>query len=192
MKQNKKKILQMAMVALCTAITVVLSQISIPLPTGVPVTLQTLALALCGYLLGAKIGLLSTGLYIAMGAVGLPVFSGFSGGLQVLFGIRGGFVWGFLLLVFLCGAGIQTKRKFSAILFGMAGIACCHLLGVLQFSVVSETAVSQSFLLVSLPYLLKDAISILLAYGSAVTIGYSLKKAGLFISPAAVKAEEKT
>lgn len=183
MKQNRKKIIRIVMVAACTAITASLSQISIPLPSGVPITLQTFAIALCGYLLGMKMGLLSTGLYIAMGAIGLPVFAGFSGSIYSLVGMTGGFIWGFLLLALLCGMGMQTGSKIPAVLLGLVGLLCCHLLGVLQFSLVTARPFADSALLVSLPYMVKDVVSVVLAYGFAAAIGFGLRKASLSIFP---------
>ena len=88
------------------AVMAVLSQISIPLPTGVPVTLQTFAVALCGYVLGVGMGGSALAVYLALGAVGLPVFAGFSGGVGSFLGVTGGFLWGFFLMSLLCGLGL--------------------------------------------------------------------------------------
>ena len=78
--QYKNKVQKMVMVAVFAAVMAVLSQISIPLPTGVPVTLQTFAVALCGYTLGVSMGGTALAVYLAIGAVGVPVFAGFGGG----------------------------------------------------------------------------------------------------------------
>ena len=64
--------------ALLTAI----SQLSLPMPTGVPITIQAFGVALCGAVLGWKRGALATLVYILLGAVGLPVFANFQGGLR--------------------------------------------------------------------------------------------------------------
>lgn len=69
-----------ATVGMFTAVLSVLSILTIPMPTGVPVTLQTFAMALCGYVLGTKRGTASTVLYILLGTVGVPVFAGMTGG----------------------------------------------------------------------------------------------------------------
>ena len=82
-KTNTKTIVMIGMFA---AVLAVLSQISIPMPSGVPVTLQTFAVALTGFILGWKYGAISVGIYILLGTVGVPVFSNFSGGLGALFG----------------------------------------------------------------------------------------------------------
>ena len=65
--------------ALCTAVMVIMAQISIPMPMGVPMTMQTFAVTLAAVVLGAKKGALSAFVYILLGAVGLPVLAGFTG-----------------------------------------------------------------------------------------------------------------
>ena len=73
MNSNREKITNIVMVGVFAAVLAVLSQISFPLPSGIPVTLQTFAVALCGYALGCKRGTLAVLVYIVLGAVGLPV-----------------------------------------------------------------------------------------------------------------------
>lgn len=112
------------------AVIAVLAQVALPMPSGVPVTLQTFAIALTGVVLGAKLGMAAAGVYILLGAVGVPVFSGFAGGLGILFGKSGGFIWGFLFLALLCGLGCQIKNKVVGWGLGIVGLAVCHLLGI--------------------------------------------------------------
>lgn len=154
-KQNKVR--SLIVCGLFSAIIAVLTFIHIPLPSGIPLTLQIFAVALCGYTLGSLRGISSTAVYIALGAVGLPVFSGFMGGVAHLAGPTGGFLWGFLLLAALCG--LAAGRKFGVrLLIGCAGLTVCHLCGVLQFSFVMKCSVGEAFLIASAPYLIKDAI----------------------------------
>lgn len=87
MNSNREKITNIVMVGVFAAVLAVLSQISFPLPSGIPVTLQTFAVALCGYALGCKRGTLAVLVYIVLGAVGLPVFANFSGGFGSLVGL---------------------------------------------------------------------------------------------------------
>lgn len=165
MKENtKKRTLNLIMAALFTAITAVLSQTAIPTPFNVPLTLQTFAVALCGYALGVKWGLASIVTYILLGVCGVPVFSGFKGGVQVLFGATGGFIFGFLFLAALCGTAGIIKNKYLKILPGFLGLAVCHLLGTAQYAVIYKMSFVPSFLLVSSPYLLKDAVSVAAAF----------------------------
>ncbi|MDE5598344.1 MAG: biotin transporter BioY, partial [Lachnospiraceae bacterium] len=98
-----------------------------------------------------------------------------------LVGYTGGFIWGFLILVYLCGIGILMKNKVSGILFGIAGLAFCHLIGVLQFMAVAGMSFTESFLVASAPYLIKDVISVILAFIVGAQIRTRLMKAGLLL-----------
>lgn len=169
----------MAQTAVITAVIAALSQISFPLPSGVPVTLQTLAVALGGFVLGPRLGALAVGLYILLGGVGLPVFAQFSGGFDKLVGMTGGFLWGFLPFAALCGLAVRRRRIVVSGALALAGLAACHVLGALQFSAVTGTALGQAFLLVSVPYLVKDVASVAAAWLLAAPINRALDKANL-------------
>lgn len=162
----------MVMIGMFTAVLAVLSIIEIPMPSGVPITLQTFAVALCGYVLGWKRGAACGALYLLIGTIGVPVFAGMSGGVSKLLGPTGGFIFGFILLAGLCGAGAACKNKILAVIAGLLGLAVCHLLGVVQFGIVTSTGFVQSLLLVSVPYLLKDALSVV----GAFLVGSVLRK----------------
>ena len=150
-KETKISTKEIVCVGMFAAVLAVLSQISIPMPSGVPITLQTFAVALTGVVLAWKLGVTSTLVYILLGAVGVPVFSQFSGGLHVLVNYTGGFIWGFIVLALLCGIGITLKNKLLGVLLGFAGLAVCHLFGVIQFMVVMKMGFMESFLLASAP-----------------------------------------
>lgn len=177
--QYKNKLQKMVMVAVFAAVMAVLSQISIPLPTGVPVTLQTFAVALCGYVLGFGMGGTALAVYLALGAVGLPVFAGFGGGVGAFLGVTGGFLWGFFVMSLLCGLGARQNRKWLALLFGLVGLLLCDLCGAIQFALVMSTSLPQAFLTACLPYLIKDVVSVVIGYFAAQAILYSLKKSKL-------------
>ncbi len=169
----KNKTKSIVMTGVFAAIICVLSQIAIPMPTGVPVTLQTFAVALCGYFLGVKKGTAAVLVYILLGAAGIPVFSGFKGGFACLGALTGGFIYGFLALALLCG--IQLKHKPLRIALGAAGILVCHFFGTLQFALLTGNGFIQAFFLVSAPYLIKDFISVVLAYFGALAVGKAYK-----------------
>lgn len=166
-------------IALFTAVIAILSQIAIPMPSGLPATLQTFAIALTGVVLGRKCALESTVVYILLGAVGVPVFAELSGGIQVLLNYSGGFIWGFLVMSYLCGIGAGMKHRYVGIFVGMAGLIICHFFGVMQFMFVMGRGFAESFFLASAPYLLKDIISVLAAFAVGIQIRGRLKKAGL-------------
>ena len=164
---NHVKIRDMAFIAVFTAIIAALSQVSIPMPNMVPITLQTFAVSLAGYFLGAKKGVASVGVYVMLGAVGAPVFASFKGGFAVLIGYTGGFIWGFIPLAFLCG--ILADKKLGMAL-GVLGIVVCHLLGSIQYMILSGNGFWASVALVSLPYILKDLLLIPAAFFISKTI----------------------
>ncbi len=176
---GKSKMQRTVLTGVFAALLAVLSQIAIPLPTGVPITLQTFAVALCGYVLGPGMGALSVGVYLALGAVGLPVFAGFSGGVGAFVGMTGGYLWAFLPMAYLCGLGAAQGKKLVALALSVAGLAVCHVCGAVQFALVQSVSPLQAFLIASLPYLLKDVVSVVAAYGAARAILFSLKKAKL-------------
>lgn len=163
-------------VGMFTAVLSVLSILTIPMPSGVPVTLQTFAVALCGYVLGTKRGTASVALYILIGTLGVPVFAGMTGGPSWLVSYSGGFLWGFLFLAFFCALGAKRRpaapsgaagmrwKHVVGVLSGILGLALCHVCGVIQFSLVASMPLPASFLAVSVPYLLKDVISVAGAY----------------------------
>jgi biotin transport system substrate-specific component len=163
---------QIAYTGMFAAIIAVMSQLAIPMPSGVPATLQTLAIALTGLMLGMKAGTLSVGLYITIGALGLPVFSAFRSGLGTLLGVTGGFIFGFIPFVLLCALSRNIKTRIAAIAICIAGLLLCHLSGIIQFMIVTGTTFTQTALTVSIPYLIKDIVSCILAY----IISLQLKK----------------
>lgn len=168
----RNKIDKMTRTALCVAIVSVLSQLSIPIGTTF-LTLQIFAVALVGYLLGSKASLVSVTVYIFVGAVGAPVFAGFRGGFSVLIGYTGGFIFGFIPLCVLCG--IAKCGKITRVLFGFLGVIVCHLLGVVQYMLLSDLDFISSFTLVSLPYILKDMVLIVCACALAEIISKRIK-----------------
>ena len=170
----KIKTVDLVQVALFAAIIAILSQISIPTPFGVPVSLQTFGVALCGYFLGAKKGTAALLVWIAIGAVGVPVFTGFKGGFAVLLGLTGGFIYGFIPLVLLCG--LELKHKPLRIVLGAAGILACHLCGAGQYALLMGIDFLQSVLTVSVPFLIKDMASIAAAYFGAIAIKSAAKR----------------
>ena len=128
-KKTNSKITDMVYIGLSAAIIAVCSWISIPLT--VPITLQTMGVVLISGLFGAKRGTLSTLLYILIGAIGVPVFAGFSGGIGVLFGTTGGYILGFLfsgLLYWLITHFLGTKLPVMIAAMAL-GLIVCYAVG---------------------------------------------------------------
>ena len=127
---------EMVYVALFAALITICSWISIP--TTVPVTLQTFGICVAAGLLGKKLGTLSVLVYVLLGAVGLPVFAGFSGGLGVLLGTTGGYVLGFLFTALATGLVTERFGRSTPVMaLGMVlGVVLCYFFGTVWFMVV--------------------------------------------------------
>lgn len=152
---NTKKIAYSAVMVAFLGVT---SGLIIPTPSQVPFTLAVFAVSFSGYFLGITFSLFTVLIYIIAGGVGLPIFSGFTGGFGILLGVTGGFIFGYIPLAIFSAVGEKFNKTYYKLLFGFIGLICCHLLGAMQYSLVSRTPFFASLLVVSLPYLLKDVI----------------------------------
>ena len=157
----KRKTLDIVYCGIFATITAILAQISIPLPGGVPLTLQTFAVSLAGILLGSKKGFISILVYVLMGAIGLPVFSGFSAGIGAIVGATGGFILSFPIMSFIIGLICErTDNNFLAMILGSIPN---YLLGAIQFSLVTSSNMYNAFLVCVLPFILVGVIKAVLA-----------------------------
>lgn len=136
----------LALIAAFAALVAVFGQVGRIMPFGsaVPITLQTLAVMLAGALLGWRRAGLSMATFLALGAMGLPVFSGGTGGLGVFAGPTGGYLVGFLVGAMVVGwlverqaPGFRPVPGFLAIVAG--GIAVVYAIGVPWTAVVTHT-----------------------------------------------------
>ena len=121
--------LKMAYISLGAVLIALCSWISVP--ATVPFTLQTFAVLLVCDLLGGRWGLVSVLLYLLLGAVGFPVFSGFSGGLGHLLGMTGGYILGFVLsaLVMALMQRLLPRRRVFTLLSMALGLLACYAAG---------------------------------------------------------------
>ena len=129
-------------VAIMAALTAVMAQISIPMPMGVPMTMQTFAVTLAGVILGSKRGAVSMVVYLLIGSVGVPVFSNMGGGVQYLIGPPGGFLLSFPIMAYLIGLGVEKKKQkgmFS--LFLVLGTVANYAVGVAMYCVLMDASV---------------------------------------------------
>lgn len=175
-------------VALFAALIAVLAQISIPLPGGVPLTLQTFAIFLAGSLLGARRGALSVLVYILLGAVGIPVFASGKAGAGVLLGPTGGYLIGFVIGAFVLGWLVErsNRPRFTLMALGMlAAIVISYSLGTIQFVLVTRMPLLPALGLAVLPFLPLEVGKLFLAAALAVKARATLVAAGLIDVPAA-------
>lgn len=166
---TSEKTKSMVYVSMFAVIIAICSWISIP--SAVPFTLQTMAVFLACGLLGGKRGTMAVLIYILLGAVGLPVFAGFSGGLGVLFGSTGGYIVGFLFSALIMWAmeKISGNRKVILILSMVIGLLVCYAVGTAWFMLVYTKTTGAVTLLTVLgwcvfPFIIPDAVKIAIAY----------------------------
>ena len=155
------------------ALITVCSWISIP--TTIPFTLQTFAVMLTVLLLGGMRGTIAITVYILLGAVGAPVFSGFSGGIGKLMGPTGGYIIGFLgtALVMWGFEKILGKKLWVYIAAIVLGLIVCYTFGTMWFIKLyttddgSKATLAMALSWCVIPYLIPEVIKIVLA----LTIG---------------------
>ena len=136
---------------------------------------QVFAVALAGYLLGWARGSVAVLIYIAVGLVGVPVFSGYMGGFSAFFGPTGGFIAGFFPLALFSGLG-KDKKTFFAVLLGISGLVLCHIMGAGHYKIITNCSLAAAFLTVSLPYIIKDIALIIGAYFLSLPIKKRIMK----------------
>lgn len=165
MKHSKLNIQELCMTGLFTAILVILAQFSIPMPFGVPMTMQTFAVMIAGIVLGPKNGALSTLIYMLLGAIGLPVFSNFSGGWQVLIGPTSGFILTFPLMAYIIGLGTKwsSRYKWGYPLALILGNLVNFLGGIAMFCLLTKSSFLVGLTTCALPFIPVTILKTILA-----------------------------
>ena len=183
-------IAMMTRTALMAAVTAVAAQITIPLPfSPVPFTLQVLAVILSGLLLGPRHGALSQVVYVLVGAVGVPVFAQFSGGLGVVLGPTGGYILSYPLAAAIAGlaahaAANATRRRalWASFVWGCAGLAIIYALGATWLAVITRLPFAAALVQGVLPFvpfdLIKVAFAAVVASAAAPAIASSRASRG--------------
>ena len=149
-------------------------------PIGpIPISLASFVVYLAGALLGWKRGTLAVVVYLLLGAVGLPVFSGFQGGLQKLAGVTGGFLIGYIPCALITGAfADHAKDKKWMVPVGMVlGTAALYALGTIWFMVQTHNPLGAALGACVIPFLPGDAIKI--AAATVLTLALRKRLEGL-------------
>ena len=163
MKNKVISTYDLCIIAVFTAIIAVMAQIVIPMPLGVPMTLQTLAIMLAGVMLGAKKAVIVTIIYILTGAIGAPVFQSLTGGLGTVFGPTGGFILSFPLLALSVGLGAEQNNKLWLWSGLVIGVSINYLCGVIYFSIYTSNDLITSFIACVLFFIPTDILKMLIA-----------------------------
>ena len=172
MAQNfarSSRLRDLILIALFAALISICSWISLPFFT-LPITMQTFALFCTVGILGTRRGALAVLLYLALGLIGLPVFSGMTGGFAVLLGPGGGYLIGFILLVLISGRTMRLLPawRFAPFLGMLLGLLTCYTAGALWYMCIwAGTGAAVGFFaalsVCVLPYLLPDLCKLVLA-----------------------------
>lgn len=159
--------------AMAIALLVIGAQIAIRLPGMVPISLQTLAIYVVAMTFNKNQALMMTLVYLFMGAIGLPVFANFTGGIDHLIGPSGGFLLAFSFQAYITSLIVHKgDTKFMNLIGMMVGTGICYSVGCGYFMYLRKTSFINSFLVCVLPFLVGDALKMV----CALTIVRSLKK----------------
>lgn len=165
---SKTKTLDLVYTAMGVTLICVCSWINIPMT--VPFTLQTFAIPAVLLILSGKRGTIATIVYVIMGAIGIPVFAGFTGGVGIILGNTGGYIIGFILmaLIYLMAEKIFGEKKTVKIISLTAGLLVCYAFGTAWFMYIylkntGEVGLFTVLTWCVLPYIIPDLIKIFLA-----------------------------
>jgi biotin transport system substrate-specific component len=172
-----EKLRWMVLASLMAALTAVGAYIHVPIGP-VPIVLSTLFVLLSGLLLGSRWGLASMGLYLLVGAIGIPVFAGGKGGFAHFLGPTGGYLFGYVLAAGVAGFISEHSRgllilDFFAILVGSIAI---YALGVPWLKVVTQMSWTKTLMVGMVPFLIGDAVKASVAIILAQAIRPVLKR----------------
>lgn len=171
---------KLSIAALMCALTAVLAQIQIPLPP-VPINLALLGVHLCACLTGWRMGAAAMAVYALLGAAGLPVLAGFSGGPAAVFGPTGGFVAGYILAAAAEGLLMRrlpcSPRALAAAM--LLGTAVCYACGLVWFSATTGSALLPSFGVCVLPFLPGDALKVFVGVKLCLRLQKPLRAMGV-------------
>lgn len=182
MTKEQQKIKMMVITALFAAIIGILAQITVPLPL-VPITGQTLAVGLAATILGARYGMLSVLVYLAVGAAGIPVFAQLSGGISSLFGPTGGYLIGFIPTAFVIGFILEKSsfRFIPALIANLIGMLITLFFGTAWLKFAAGLTWTAAFLGGFTPFIVVGIIKAALAAWIGVSIRNRLLSANLLL-----------
>lgn len=190
MSTQHEKLRMMLTTALFAAIIGIMAQITIPLPLGVPITGQTLAIGLAATILGSRYGTLSAIVYMFIGAVGVPVFSGMSAGMGVIFGPTGGYIVSFIFSAFIIGLYIEKTAATvtQAFIANVIGMLINLAIGTAWLKVMANLSWAEAFAGGFAPFIIGGIIKAILAAWIGILARKRLQSARLLPSSANVSA----
>ena len=176
---KKTDVFMLTVTALMSAVICILGPLSIAIPISpVPISLTIFGIYLAVYVLGMKWGTISCIVYILLGMAGLPVFSGFSGGIAKLAGPTGGYIIGYIFLALICGYFIDRfPAKRAMHVAGMIiGVIVCYAFGTIWLCYQMQIGFIAGLWAGVIPYLPADAVKIALAVMIGPVLRWQLNK----------------
>lgn len=178
--RNTNKLQMTIVCGVFAALTAILAQIEIPLPL-VPISGQTLAVGLTATILGSRYGAITMVCYASLGAIGLPVFAQAKGGIGILFGPTGGYIFAFIVAAYVTGL-ILEKRSFSftnALIANTVAMILILCIGTIQLKYVSQLTWSDAFAFGVYPFIIVGLMKAFLASWLGITVRKRLIQARL-------------
>lgn len=178
----KDKIMKdMTKIALFSAIMCILGPLSLQIGP-IPISFTNLVIYFALYIMGMKKGTISYLIYMLLGLVGLPVFSGFQGGPAKLFGNTGGYIFGFIFLALISGFFIDKwpEKLWLHFIALVAGTAVCYGLGTIWYIILAKCTLETALTFCVIPFIPGDFIKIVLAMVAGPQIRKRLIRANLF------------
>lgn len=167
---------ELVLTALFAALTAISAMFSIPIGP-VPITLQTFMVILSGIILGSKLGFLSQLIYLLLGLIGLPIFSGGTGGLTSILTPSFGFLLGFPIAAYVIGKIIESYNGMFAVIFALVlGSLIPYITGIPYFYLIFTNYLGKSLTLYKtlsytlLPYIPGDCIKAFFAFTTCTAI----------------------
>lgn len=178
--EKKLTTYQMAVTALMAAVMCVLGPLTVPIG-AVPISLANFVICLTAWLLGPKFGTLSVAVYLCIGLIGVPVFSGYGAGLAKLAGPTGGYLVGYLLLALIGGLFIE-KSNGNSVVSGIGlvlGDAACYVLGTAWFVFQMQCELGYALSVCVYPFIALDLAKIVVSCVVGALLRKRLVQAGV-------------
>ena len=178
--EKKLTTYQMAVTALMAAVMCVLGPLTVPIG-AVPISLANFVICLTAWLLGPKFGTLSVAVYLCIGLIGVPVFSGYGAGLAKLAGPTGGYLVGYLLLALIDGLFIE-KSNGNPVVSGIGlvlGDAACYVLGTAWFVFQMQCELGYALSVCVYPFIALDLAKIVVSCVVGALLRKRLVQAGV-------------
>lgn len=180
LKDHKQTVSRLTFTALMAAALCILGPLSVPIGP-IPVSLTNLVVCLAAWMLGPRLGSASVGVYLMLGAVGLPVFSGYAGGPAKLLGPTGGYLIGFVAQAAIGGWAVERShgRPVWSGLGMAAGIAVSYAFGTAWFMVQMGCTLPYALGVCVMPFIPFDLLKVVISSGVGSALRSRLIQAGL-------------